>query len=200
MAKRITLLAAAIGGVFVLFMLISFVHFQLITVKVVMYSAFVDVLVSAAVVAIVIGFTGWFVAGFWIEITLAIAVGALLSALYAVLVPTVIDRSLSVYMLEKVEQLGGGVRQDAFLRMFKDEYPREHRVVDIRLTEQITSGTITLNNGCVHLTPRGTEVVKITRFYRKHLLPQKRDILGDISDDLTDPFRKPSETADYACR
>ena len=191
-------IAAVIVAVGVLFLLINLLHFHFLQVKVLMYSAFFDILLAAALVALALVAMRW--TGLApIEAGLAIAVAALLCVVYSILVPTLIDRSLSIYMMEKIEQRGGGIRQDAFVGIFRDEYPREHRVVDIRLTEQLTSGTVTISNGCVKLTPRGETIAKIAHFYRKHLLPQKRDILGDISDDLTDPFRKSNADADYKC-
>ena len=67
----------------------------------------------------------------------------------AISLPTVIDRSLSFYLLEKINQRGGAVKQEAFEAIFKNEYVPEHRLIDIRLTEQLESGTITIENNCV---------------------------------------------------
>jgi hypothetical protein len=196
MIRKLMSIAAVMLAVGVLFLAINLLHFHFLQVKVLMYSAFLDILIAAVIVALVLARRTALTP---IEAGLAIAVAALLCVVYSILVPTLIDRSLSVYMMEKIEQRGGGIRQDAFVGIFRDEYPREHRVVDIRLTEQLTSGTVTISNGCVKLTPRGETIARIAHFYRKHLLPQKRDILGDISDDLTDPFRKSSADADYKC-
>ncbi|WP_216074005.1 hypothetical protein, partial [Acinetobacter baumannii] len=60
---------------------------------------------------------------------------------FAISVPTVIDRSLSFYILEKLQQRGGGIREDAFRQVFTEEYVREHHLVEVRLTEQLQSGT-----------------------------------------------------------
>ena len=51
---------------------------------------------------------------------------------FAISVPTVIDRSLSFYLLEKLQQRGGGIRQDRFQDVFVNEYMAEHRLVDVR--------------------------------------------------------------------
>jgi hypothetical protein len=119
---------------------------------------------------------------------------------FAISFPTVIDRSLSFYILEKLEQRGGGIRLDAFERVFTEEYVREHRLVDVRLTEQLESGTIAITDGCVTLTDRGRSMSRFSRFFRAHLLPRQRLLMGRYSDDLTDPFRETIETADYRCR
>lgn len=118
----------------------------------------------------------------------------------AISVPTVIDRSLSFYILEKIQQRGGGIRQDAFERVFVHEYMKEHRLVDVRLTEQLQSGTIVIENGCVILTPKGITIAEFSRSFRQNWLPKQRLLLGQYSNDLTDPFRASSKTEDYFCK
>ena len=103
-----------------------------------------------------------------------------------------------MYILEKLAQRGGAIRQDALAGVFVNEYLPEHRLVDIRLTEQLASGTITVEGGCVTLTPKGRAIAEATRYFRTHLLPKRRMIMGAYTDDLTDPFRQ-SAPADYAC-
>jgi hypothetical protein len=198
LAAKCAKLVCVIGGVGAIFFLINLLHFRFLRVEVLMYAAFLDILVASALVAIAIALTGWLQLAS-IEVFFAIVIGALISAIYVILVPTLIDRSLSVYMLEKIHQRGGGIRKDAFLDIWRGEYLLEYRVVDTRLTEQVASGTLVIRDGCVLLTPRGKAAVGFTAFVRRHLLPQKRDILGDITDELTDPFRNSSPTAGYTC-
>ena len=119
---------------------------------------------------------------------------------FAISVPTVIDRSLSFYLLEKLQQRGGGIRQDRFQDVFVNEYMAEHRLVDVRLTEQLQSGTIEINNGCVRLTPRGERLARFSRWFRANLLPRRRLLMGQYTDDLTHPFRNSTATVDYTCR
>jgi hypothetical protein len=119
--------------------------------------------------------------------------------IFAISVPTVIDRSLSFYILEKISQRGGGVKADAVEFIFKNEYIREHRLIDVRLTEQLESGTIYIDNGCVKLTHRGKNLAKFSRFYRTNLLPKKRLLMGKHTDALTDPFRDSDTSVNYNC-
>ena len=84
--------------------------------------------------------------------------------------------------------------------VFVNEYVVEHRLVDIRLTEQLESGTIEIRDGCVRLTRKGMHVADLGRFYRKHLLPKRRLIMGKYTDDLTDPFRNSVADVDYQCQ
>jgi hypothetical protein len=115
-------------------------------------------------------------------------------------VPTVIDRSLSFYLLEKIQQRGGGIKEDAFEQLFTQEYVKEHRLVDVRLTEQLESGTIEIKNGCVLLTQKGERVAAFGRYYRTHWLPKQRLLMGQYSDDLTDPFKNSAINNNYVCK
>jgi hypothetical protein len=115
-------------------------------------------------------------------------------------VPTVIDRSLSFYILEKLQQRGGGIKLDAFDQVFTQEYVKEHRLMDVRLTEQQQSGTIVIRNGCVVLTDWGQTIATTSRFFRNHFLPKQRLLMGEYSDDLTDPFRNSVKRVDYQCQ
>lgn len=123
----------------------------------------------------------------------------LLGYAFAISVPTVIDRSLSFYILEKLAQRGGGIRRDAMKDVFTQEYLKEHRLVDVRLTEQLESGTIVIENGCVKLTDKGLRLSEISRYYRQHFLPKHRLLMGTYSDDLTNPFRNSVPAGDYQC-
>jgi hypothetical protein len=115
-------------------------------------------------------------------------------------VPTVIDRSLSFYILEKLQQRGGGIKLDAFDQVFTQEYVKEHRLVDVRLTEQQQSGTVEIKDGCVKLTAWGQTIASSSRYFRAHFLPKQRLLMGKYSDDLTDPFRNSAERTDYRCQ
>ena len=107
----------------------------------------------------------------------------------AISLPTVIDRSLSFYLLEKINQRGGAVKQEAFEAIFKNEYVPEHRLIDIRLTEQLESGTISIVNNCVLLTQKGKNFVHFSKFFRRNFLPKNRLIMGEYSDDLIDTLK-----------
>jgi hypothetical protein len=124
----------------------------------------------------------------------------LLGYIMAISVPTVIDRSLSFYILEKLDQRGGGILQSRFNDVFTQEYMFEHRLVDVRLTEQSESGTIEFRNGCVRLTPKGERIVAFSRFFRQNLLPKHRLLMGEYTDQLTNPFARSIAAPDYLCQ
>ena len=87
-----------------------------------------------------------------------------------------------------------------FDTIFKEEYMKEHRLVDIRLTEQNSSGTLVIENNCVKLTEKGKKIAEFSLFFRQNFLPKNRLIMGEYSDDLTNPFRDSSNYIDYKCQ
>ena len=123
----------------------------------------------------------------------------LLSYSFAISVPTVLDRSLSFYILEKIQQRGGGIKLSQFERVFTREYLKEHRLVDVRLTEQQRSGTIIIKNDCVMLTNRGNFLASFSRYFRQNFLPKQRLLMGEYTDVLTDPFRHSLTNPGYEC-
>ena len=197
MKVKMALLASSI---FVLLLLaFYYVHIRFFPVNVVFYSAILDgVLAVFASGLLLIWMRPFAVFTAFEKIQLAV-IWLLLSYAFAISVPTVIDRSLSFYILEKIDQRGGGILQQSFQEVFVDEYLVEHRLVDVRLTEQLESGTIVIENGCVRLTDFGKKITSASRFFRMNLLPKKRLLMGEYSDDLTDPFRKSLDKDDYKC-
>ncbi len=165
-------------------------HVWYFPVPVVLYAAILDAVLAAALTTLLIvlfrrriplgGFekvllvTLWLVGGF----------------AYAITVPTVLDRSLSFYILEKLQQRGGGILRSELENVFIREYIPEFRLIDVRVTEQLQSGTITIDNGCVRLTDRGNMLASFSRFFRTNLLPKQRLLAGEYTDALVDPFKR----------
>jgi hypothetical protein len=177
---------------------IHFLHVRFFSVDVVFYAAIGDAVLAAVLAGLLLLLPA--LRRFTLtEKVLLVLVWLLGGYAFAISVPTVIDRSLSFYILEKLDQRGGGIRQDAFQDVFTKEYMVEHRLVDVRLTEQASSGTIHIENGCVLLTDKGRRVAGMSRFYRQHFLPKQRLLLGKYSDDLTDPFRHSRQDVTYQC-
>lgn len=168
-------------------------------VDVVLYSAIFSAVLAAAMAGSVVIFSRHFSGFTPLEKGQLVIIWLLAGYAFAISVPTVIDRSLSFYILEKLQQRGGGIRQDRLQDVFTKEYMVEHRLMDVRLTEQLESGTITIDHGCVMLTPRGERMASFGRFFRTQLLPRERLLMGEYTDALTDPFRHSVEQPDYTC-
>lgn len=193
-------LALAATSLFVLLLAgVYYVHIAFFTVDVVFYAAIQDAIIAAALTAVVLFSVPLFCVLGSLEKAQLLVIWLLAGYAFAISVPTVIDRSLSFYILEKLSQRGGGIQQQRFEDVFTNEYMVEHRLVDVRLTEQLESGTIVIRNGCVQLTEKGKLIVGFSRFFRRNLLPRKRLLMGEYTDDLTDPFRHSSEAPDYTC-
>lgn len=185
----------------VLLLITTFINFRFFKVDVVFYSAILDGFIAAAVTALILFKLKYFSVFNPFEKALMVFIGVLGGYIFAISVPTVIDRSLSFYILEKINQRGGGIKESAFEGIFVNEYMVEHRLVDVRLTEQLSSGTITIDNGCVKLTDKGKKFATFSRFYRQNLLPKHRLLMGEYTDALTDPFKngKGMDYKDYEC-
>ena len=136
----------------------------------------------------------------WYDKFLQGVISLLLGYALAITFPTIIDRSLSFYFLEKLQQRGGGIQLAAFDDIFTQEYAKEHRLVDIRLTEQMQSGMLTIENDCVLLTPKGSRTATFALWFRQHLLPKKRLLNDEYTDVLVDPFAESTPLYDYRCQ
>ncbi len=186
---------------FVALLLCSYwVHITFFRVNVVLYSAIVDsALATVVAAALLFGWRYFRIFNLFEKLQMAF-IWLLAGCIFAISIPTVIDRSLSFYILEKIQQRGGGIQLDKFEEVFTKEYVKEHRLVDVRLTEQQELGTIIIENGCVKLTDRGIRLAAFSRFFRQNLLPKQRLLMGQYSDDLTDPFRHSEKVIGYECR
>lgn len=183
---------------FVLLLLATYyIHIRFFTVNVVFYAAIADGVIAALLTGLFISASRTF-NGF--EKLLLVLIWLISGYCFAISVPTVIDRSLSFYILEKIQQRGGGIQQSRFADVFTQEYLKEHRLVDVRLTEQLESGTIVIQNGCVKLTNKGQKLAATSRYFRQHFLPKQRLLMGQYSSDLTDPFRQSAGAVDYQCQ
>ena len=191
----------ALTGFYVILLVVIYVlHVHNVPVDVVFYSAMFDGVLATAVCLVLVIIFGWATGFSRFELAQTVCVWLLIGYSFAISVPTVIDRSLSFYILEKLQQRGGGIKLDAFEQVFTQEYVKEHRLVDVRLTEQQRSGTLTIRNGCVSLTEWGETIATASRYFRSHFLPKQRLLMGQYSSDLTDPFRQSVKREDYVCK
>jgi len=185
---------------FILLLLIYYLHIAFFKVDVVFYSAVFDVVLASIIGSIGLVSLAYFSKFNVFEKTQLIIIWILTGYILAISIPTIIDRSLSFYILEKLQQYDGGIWKSNFEELFTIGYSKEHRLVDVRLTEQMASGTVTIENGCVKLTPRGEQLASFSRFFRQNLLPKQRLLMGEYSDVLTDPFREAEKNIAYKCK
>ena len=184
----------------ILLLAIYVLHVRYVPVNVVFYSAILDAVLATILAITLVATLRWFKVFTRFETLQLCCIWLLLGYSFAISVPTVIDRSLSFYILEKLQQRGGGIKLDAFDQVFTQEYVKEHRLVDVRLTEQQQSGTVEIKDGCVKLTAWGQTIASSSRYFRTHFLPKQRLLMGKYSDDLTDPFKNSVDRTDYRCQ
>jgi hypothetical protein len=177
-----------------------FLHARLLRVDVVLYSAVGDAVAAALLLYALAHFTRQLASFNGFERLQLFAAWLLLGYVLAISLPAVIDRSLSFYILEKIAQRGGAVPQDRFPQIFTRDYIEDHQLVAVRLTEQVSSGTIAIREGCVRLTPRGRKLAAFSTWFRRTLLPRQRLLLGEYTDRLTRPFPPHPFQQDEACR
>jgi hypothetical protein len=194
-------LKAVLASTLYLVVLITlyWLHVRFARVDVVFYSALEDVLAATVFVAVLLFVLRSFNIFTVFEKTQLVVIWALMGYALAISVPTVLDRSLSFYILEKLQQRGGGILYSAFETVFTQEYAKEHHLVDVRLTEQLKSGTVVMRDGCVMLTPKGDSLARFSRWFRKNLLPRQRLLMGQYSDVLIDPLSHSAPTSDDRC-
>ena len=196
------IIRALLASLAFLFTLLTFyvIHINFFQVDVVFYSALLDGVLAAILVSVILFMARYFeLFNYFEKVQLAI-IWLLIAYAFSISVPTVIDRSLSFYILEKLQQRGGGIKVTSFEEVFTKEYVKEHRLVDVRLTEQQASGTIVIRDGCVKLTRRGQYLASFSRYFRQNFLPKQRLLAGEYTDDLTDPFRNSRSVSDYKCQ
>ena len=171
-----------------------------IRVDVLFYAAITDGLLAASLASVLLLCFKYFNVLNGFEKFQLIVIWIFAGYIFAISVPTVIDRSLSFYILEKLQQRGGEIRLDGFENVFTKEYVKEHHLIEVRLTEQAQSGTIVIENECVKLTAKGRNLASFSRVFRKNLLPKKRLLMDSYTDSLTDPFRMSEMNLNYICR
>ena len=186
-------------GIFLTILLLSYYFYvNYLEVDVLFYDSVKLVIIVATFMFVITGkkflFQSWY--DKFLQWTLSLLMG------YALVItfPTIIDRSLSFYFLEKLHQRGGGIQLSAFEDIFTQEYAKEHRLVDIRITEQMQSGMLTIEDNCVLLTSKGNRTATFALWFRKHLLPKKRLLNNEYTDALVNPFAESTPLYDYRCK
>lgn len=182
---------------FVSLLLCYYIYVNYFNVNVLFYDSVKLVVIVATLFFIITGTIFLFQS--WYDKILQLVISVLFGYALVITFPTIIDRSLSFYFLEKLQQRGGGIQVSAFEDIFTQEYSKEHRLVDIRLTEQIQSGMLIIENDCVLLTRKGNRTASFSLWFRRHLLPKKRLLNNEYTDVLVNPFAKSTQLYDYRC-
>ena len=174
------------------------IYINQFNVNVLLYSSLFCVLISLAIATIFLFSIKVKYVNFFEKILILI-ICALTGYSLVLSLPTVIDRSLSFYILEKLDQRGGGIKVDKMDIVFTKEYLKEHRLIDIRLTEQLKTKTVIIDKNCLRLTSKGKKVVLFSTIFRQYFLPKQRLIRDKYTDELISPLDNETDIPDYLC-
>ena len=197
MKIKLTILASFLY--LIILFITYYIHINFFNINVIFYSALYDVLIATIISIILIYKMPPFRLFNRFEKNQFLIIWLLTGYALAISLPTLLDRSLSFYLLEKIQQRGGGIEQKSFEEIFTNEYMIEFRLIDVRLTEQIESGTIEIKDGCVKLTKTGKILVLFSSYFRHNLLSKHRLLMGEYTDELTNPFRNSNSNISYVC-
>lgn len=186
--------------IFFIFLLIIIytIYINQFNVNVLLYSSLFCVLISLTIATIFLFSIKVKYVNFFEKILILI-ICALTGYSLVLSLPTVIDRSLSFYILEKLDQRGGGIKVDKMDIVFTKEYLKEHRLIDIRLTEQLKTKTVIIDKNCLRLTSKGKKVVRFSNIFRQYFLPKQRLIRDKYTDELISPLDNETDIPDYLC-
>ena len=200
MQNKFILLSLSIFLYLFILLAIYLVHINFFEVQVILYSALLDSAIALIIFSIIsFSLKNKINLNFFESIVIMLFLG-LIGYSLSLSLPTVIDRSLSFYFLEKINQHNGSIEQASMKDIFINDYINEYKLVEIRITEQLESGTIQLDGSCISLTRRGYLIARFSNFFRKNLLANNRLILDEYSNHLTDPLGNSSVNKEYLCQ
>jgi hypothetical protein len=136
------------------------------------------VLVTAFTIGVLLAAAGRF------NIPLATVIGAALTQLsfnvcFLVLFPVTIDRSISVFLLSRIEQQQQPLTTDDLKAIFQDEYVGSMQQIPRRVYEQQISGNIAVDHeGRIVLTPQGLRFNHLARIASRWFYTDPR-FVGD---------------------
>ena len=103
---------------FVILITIYIFHINFFYVDVIFYSALFNGVLATIITSLVLWFKEYFKVFSFFEKIQIFIICLLIGYSFAISVPTVIDRSLSFYILEKIQERGGGIKKSIFQEIF----------------------------------------------------------------------------------
>ena len=153
--------------ILVIFAVVHIVHFRILKPEVVLKACIIDIVISC--------FVGSLLYLMLLKNDVFVIFSALVTmtlglAIYAILVPTMVDRSLSVYMLVYLdESVDGSLTKDQLKNMLINE-----TILEKRIAEHERAGAISVDGEKITLTKKGRLASKIF-MYDLEVLALKRN-------------------------
>ena len=157
-----------------LFFIVNAIHFHFFNPQVILYSLLFDLIVSLMIVVIslvIINKTFFLYKNALFTLFFLISTSQAL-VIYAFVVPTAIERSLSVYLLERLESSQGMLSISDFNNIAEHDYFNDMSVIETSIDEQVSTGSIVIIDNKVVITDKGKRLVKIFSFVKRYLLPK----------------------------
>jgi len=187
--------------IYVLILILTyFIHVNFLKVDVLFYAAIQDVIIACLIFSLPLFCLDKFLIFNSFEKILTITIFTLFGYVLAISIPALIDRSLSFYILEKLMESGVGIRRSKFDDLFIKDFVRQYHMIDVRLTEQLKSGTITIENGCVMLTEKGNYIASFSGNFRHHWLPKERLLNSNYIKSNSNTAYQNVIRSDYLCK
>ena len=157
-----------------IFFIINFLHFLFFEVSVVLYALIFDIFISSLLFTLITfkNHKTYYKSSVTYIFFILFTINLLIT--YSILVPTAIDRSLSIYMLEKIDESNGPLDIQKFETQISETYFYEMDVFEIRINEQKETGSIKIENNEITLTKKGEILLSFFNFVKCHFLPKKR--------------------------
>ncbi len=143
--------------------------------KVILYSLLFDTIIALLVLTVCLIFINrkyYFSDNILITIFFLLTITQSL-IIYSLLIPTVVDRSLSIYLLKHLDKNKGSLTMSELTKIAKDDYFKDMNVLETRINEQLATGSIEVVNNEVVLTDKGKNLIYIFSFIKSFLLPRK---------------------------
>ena len=166
---------------FILFCSISFLHVNFFQVDVILYAYIFNCILAIFIIFPFLIYKFGFNKDLWYLVVIKFLIGIS----FSIYVPTVVDRSLSLYLVQKIYERGA-INSVEFRDIITNDYLRDHAVINVRIAEQIASGTVKYypENDCFQVTGVGKFVVRGADWFRKFFIPRYRLVGFDYSDSV----------------
>lgn len=89
----------------------------------------------------------------------AVAISLSFNICFLVIFPVTFDRSISMFLLARIERQDGQLDSQGLKQVFAMEYLDEMQQIDRRIAEQSLSGNIRVTQGRISITPQGRQLL-----------------------------------------
>ena len=157
-----------------LFFIINAIHFHIIGADVILYSLFIDLGISTILmVFFVYLYREYFVLNNIIGLFFFLMSVFQSLIIYSIFIPTAVDRSLSVYLLHQLDEHDGALTLAEFDKAASITYFIDMDVVQVRINEQLATGSISMVGNNVVLTDKGKSMNFLFMLVKTYLLPDR---------------------------